>query len=297
MSKSSIDLKLSITVLIAAKNEAVNIRRCITSVRNAERVIVVDSGSIDETAQISLEMGAEVVQFSYCGGYPKKRQWALDKLKIYTDWVLLLDADEVIPPELWHEIEDEFRKSGRADAYLITKGFHFFGHRFKFGGFSHAAVILFRPGTARFEHVLDEPADAMDMEVHERLAVKGLVGCLKTPLIHEDFKGLEAYIDRHNRYSTWEAKVRKRFMIEGSWGEETITPSLFGNVQERRRFIKKYIIRIPLEPLGWFIYHYFVRLGFLEGRPGLIASRIRAQYIFLVRAKLYEFMRESSTKY
>ena len=93
-------------------------------------------------------------------------------------------------------------------AYLITKGFHFLGQRFRHGGFSHAAVLLFRRGAARFEHLLDEPADALDMEVHERLLVDGAIGRLATPLVHEDFKGLEAYIDRHNRYSTWEAKVR-----------------------------------------------------------------------------------------
>src|SRR5690625_7228949 len=86
------------------------------------------------------------------------------------------------------------------------------GRRFRFGGFSHQAVLLFRNGRARFEELIDDPASALDMEVHERVLVEGSIGILQTPLIHEDYKGLEAYIDRHNRYSTWEARLRSDFL-------------------------------------------------------------------------------------
>jgi hypothetical protein len=126
------------------------------------------------------------------------------------------------------------------------------------------------------------------MEVHERLLVEGRIGKLRTPLVHEDFNGIEAYLDRHNKYSTWEARIRHRFRTTGTWGEDTIRPTLFGNVQECRRFLKSIAIRIPGEPLLWFAYHYICRLGFLEGRAGLIASQIRSAYIAQVRAKLYE---------
>jgi hypothetical protein len=129
------------------------------------------------------------------------------------------------------------------------------------------------------------------MEVHERLIVDGRVGRLRTPLIHEDFKGLEAYIDRHNRYSTWEALLRQQYCFTGVWGANTVKASLFGNSQERRRWLKVFALRVPFEPLLWFLYHYLLRLGFLEGLPGLIASRMRANYIGDVRAKLYELKR------
>ena len=89
-----------------------------------------------------------MVQFDYRGGYPKKRQWALDTLDITTEWVLLLDADEVVPPELWDEIESATAGADAPPAFLITKGFHFLGKRFRFGGFSFAAVLLFRGGRA-----------------------------------------------------------------------------------------------------------------------------------------------------
>jgi hypothetical protein len=204
---------------------------------------------------------------------------------------MLIDADEVVPEGLWKEIHQSINNSHRHAAYMITKEFHFLGCRFRFGGFSHSAVILFQTGLARFEQILDDRSDSFDVEVHERIIVDGSLGKLKISLIHEDFKGLAAYIDRHNRYSTWEAKVRHHFLKNGHWGVDTIRPRLFGNTQERRRFLKALAVRIPFEPQFWFLYHYVLRLGFLEGRPGLIASQIRSSYISQVRAKMYEMSR------
>ncbi|WP_333689103.1 glycosyltransferase family 2 protein [Methylococcus capsulatus] len=279
--------KLPVTVLLAVKNEAINLPRCLAALGPAERVIVLDSHSTDATAEIARQHGAEVAQFDYRGGYPKKRQWALDTIPFGTPWILLLDADEVVPEDLWKEIGNVTRQPD-ADAYLITKGFHFLGRKFKHGGFSHSAVLLFKTGMARFEKLFDDDLNGLDMEIHERVVVDGRIGKLKTPLVHEDFKGLEAYITRHNKYSTWEAKVRHHYLTTGRYGEQTIKPRLFGNSQERRRFLKALIIRLPFEPQIWFIYHYLLRLGFLEGRPGLIASQIRAAYIAQARAKIYE---------
>lgn len=282
---------LSITVLIAAKNEEPNIARCLSALSPARHVIVVDSHSTDATAAIAREMGAEVVPFNYTGGYPKKRQWALNALSIDTEWVFLLDADEVVPDSLWEEVTAVTNDMNGKDAYLISKGFHFLGRRFTYGGFSHQAILLFKKGKASFEELIQDAGHALDMEVHERLCVNGSVGTLKTPLIHEDFKGLEAYISRHNYYSTWEARLRHAYLTRGQYGEQSIKPRLFGNAQERRRFLKRIAIRLPIESTLWFLYHYVIRLGVLEGRPGLIASKIRASYIAQVRAKMYEIRR------
>jgi glycosyltransferase involved in cell wall biosynthesis len=282
--------KLPITVLLATKNEEANIARCLAALGPAARVIVLDSHSTDQTPLIAAASGAEVVQFTYSGRYPKKRQWALDNLDIRTPWVLLLDADEVVPPALWEEICEAIHSPSPETAYLITKQFHFLGKRFRFGGFSFAAVLLIRTGKARFERLPDGDAAThlLDMEVHERVIVDGSLGQLHSPLIHQDFKDLQAYLDRHNRYSTWEASLRYNYLTTGQYGQDTIRPRLFGNTQERRRFLKNIILRLPLEPWLWFAYHYFFRLGFLEGRRGLIASQIRAAYIGQVRAKVYE---------
>lgn len=279
---------LPITVLIAAKDERANIENCLDSLGSMSRIVLLDSHSKDGTAEIAQQRGVEVVQFDYSGGYPKKRQWALEHVAISTPWVLLLDADESLTPELVDEIETAIENRAASDAYLICKGFHFLRRKFRFGGFSHSAVLLFKTGKARFECLLEDDAKALDMEVHERLIIDGTIGTLRNPLIHRDFKGLEAYIDRHNKYSTWEARVRARYIRSDHERGSIVRAKLFGNVQERRRFLKQIAIRMPGEPYLWFLYHYFFRLGFLEGRPGLIASRLRCQYISQVRAKMYE---------
>jgi glycosyltransferase involved in cell wall biosynthesis len=279
--------QLPITIIIAARNEAANLARCLRAVTRAQETYVIDSDSQDDTTAIASRSGAKVVQFRYRGGYPKKRQWALDTLHITTPWVMFVDADEIIPETLWDEIADAIASSDCA-AFLITKGFHFLGRRFRFGGFSHSAILLFRFGSARFERTLMNPPLAQDMEVHERLIVEGRVGRLRTPLIHEDFKGLNAYVDRHNRYSTWEAMLRHQYRSTGAWGADAVKARLFGNAQEQRRWLKNLALRVPFEPQLWFLYHYVLRLGVLEGRPGLIASRLRGNYIADVHAKLFE---------
>ena len=287
---------LPITVIVAARNEEANLPKCLGAIGPAQRVLIIDSHSSDQTAEIAANAGAEVVQFDYTGAYPKKRQWALDNLAIETPWVLMVDADEVVPEALWEEIADALSNDENPVAWLITKGFHFMGKRFRFGGFSHRAVLLFRNGMARFEHLIACPECGQDMEVHERLIVDGQVGVLKTPLIHEDYKGLQAYLHRHNQYSTWEAQLRHHFLSTGQYGEDSIRPRLFGNAQERRRFLKHLAIRIPFEPWLWFVYHYLFRLGFLEGRAGYAASRIRSSYIADVRAKMDELRQAPRTE-
>ena len=125
--------KLPITVLIAAKNEAPNLPKCFDSLKPVEKVFVIDSCSSDSTVEIAISYGVEVVQFHYKGGYPKKRQWALDNLDIKTPWVFLIDADEVVPNSLWDEIKTIVSNKDNADAYMIKKGFHFLGKKMKFG--------------------------------------------------------------------------------------------------------------------------------------------------------------------
>jgi glycosyltransferase involved in cell wall biosynthesis len=280
--------KLPITVLIAVKNEALNLPKCLGALAPAERVVLLDSESTDDTGQIAEAHGAEIIQFKYSFAYPKKRQWALDNLPINTPWVFLLDADEVMTHELWNEISVVIGSPNPKPAYLVEKAFHFLGKRFKYGGFSFKAVLLLRRGKGRFEELAVDPCSNLDMEVHERIVVDDEIGSLKNPVLHEDFKGLQAYIDRHNKYSSWEAELRLRYLDSGQYGDTAIKPKLLGNSQERRRFLKKLVLKLPFEHWWWFGYHYVVKLGFLEGHRGLIACQIRASYISQTNAKIYE---------
>lgn len=282
---------IAVTVIIAARDEAENLPLCLESLSPAERVILVDSNSRDSTAEIAQSYGAEVIQFEYQGGYPRKRQWAMDTLDVATNWIMLVDADECVSPALWLEIEENLESD--VNAFAVTKAFHFLGKRLLFGGFSHSAVILFRRGKARFEELDCEGMDdGFDMEVHERLHVDGIVGRIKAPLMHKDAKSIDRYIARHEGYARWEARVRYNYVKTGSWGNG-MDGNLFGDVQQRRRFLKGIALRIPFEPLCWFLYHYVVRLGFLEGNAGFTASKIRAQYIGWARKRLKELQEEA----
>lgn len=279
---------VDVTILIAVRNEVENISACLDGASPARRVLVVDSASEDGTADIARDHGAEVLEFRWNGRYPRKRQWALDHADIETPWVLLLDADERIPEPLWGEIREVVSAPESHAAYFALKQFHFMGRVLRFGGFSHSAICLFRTGRARFEHLLPDSGEDLDMEVHERLQVEGSIGRLKTPLIHWDAKGLHAYLARHNAYSTWEAANRLRLLSDSSTSEDRIRPRLRGNLQEHRRFLKQLAMRLPGEPWLWFLYHFILRGGVLEGRRGWIASQIRRAYIEQVRAKMLE---------
>jgi hypothetical protein len=212
----------------------------------------------------------------------------MSECQIKGDWVALVDADEVVPEPLWREVAGVIARDDGPAAYAVSKEFHFLGQRFRHGGFSHSAVFLFRRGRARFEDLLTEPPERQDMEVHERLLVDGPVGRLRTPLVHQDFKGLDSYTEKHSHYASWEAAVRWQYLRTGNWGKEALAGDWGGDVQQMRRWLKSWAVRVPFEASLWFLYHYVLRLGFLEGRRGLIASQLRANYIREVRAKLFE---------
>ncbi len=126
---STVPQKLPITVLLAAKNEAINLPKCLASLKRAKSVVVLDSQSTDGTAAIARRMGAKVVQFHYKGGYPKKRQWALDHLKINTPWIFLIDADEEVPEELWKEIEEVTLKETPIRLFSSSNKYIFWGRK------------------------------------------------------------------------------------------------------------------------------------------------------------------------
>lgn len=284
--------RIPVTVIVAVRNESSNLRLCLPSLQAAERIIVVDSNSDDGSERVAKEYGAEVIQFQGGDCYPKKRQWVLDRIPIHTPWVMFVDADEIVGRPLWDEIAPLVTGKHLCSAYIVRKRMHFLGKKIRFGGFSHSAVFLGKYGRIKFEELLIHDPSGLDMEVHERIIVDGDIGRLKKELHHEDGKSLSSYLEKHNSYSTWEAMLRHGYNSGARYGKDTIRPDLFGNVQERRRFLKMAVMRLPFEPIIWFLFHYLICLGFLEGRRGWILCRIRWNYIFDVRSKMYELQRK-----
>jgi len=142
--------KLPVTVIIPVRNEARNLPRCLRSLGEVGEVIVVDSQSTDTTVEIAREFGAQVVQFHYAGGWPKKRQWAMDALPLAHDWVLLLDADEVLTPELTAEIR-RATQSTEINGYYISLRMYFLGRVLRHGDASFWKLSLFRRGKGKYE--------------------------------------------------------------------------------------------------------------------------------------------------
>jgi glycosyltransferase involved in cell wall biosynthesis len=282
-------VKLPISVVVPVLNEEKNLPDCLSSVRFCDEVFVVDSGSKDRTGEVSRRFGAEVVQFDYKPGGPRKKNWSLDSLPFKNEWVLLIDADERITPELEGEIRALFAAGPDADAYYLNRMHFFLGRWLKYGGnYPSWNLRLLKRNAGRYERLgTEELSSAGDVEVHEHIKVEGQAGYLKEPMLHEDFKDLSHFIDRHNRYSSWDARMRER-LANGDGSVDSIQAKFFGQPVERKRFLKKVWLKLPCKPLMRFLYMYFFRLGFLDGKAGFIYSAFKAVQEFHIGAKQYE---------
>lgn len=277
---------LPLSVIIPVRNEAHNLPRCLDALRNCGEVYVIDSGSTDDTRAIAELHGAKVVQFEYRGGWPKKRQWAMDNLPLAHDWVLLLDADEGMTPELESEIRGAIGDA-KFDGYFIALQMHFLGRPLQHSDASFWKLSLFRRGKARYECRLKEQDSSMaDMEVHEHVVCDGPTRQLQNPLVHRNVESLFRYIQKHNEYSNWEAKVW--LSLDGGSGERELQPAFWGTQAQRRRWLRRKFMGLPGFPVLFFVYKYVFRLGFLDGVPGLIYCGFQSVQFLHIKAKIYE---------
>jgi glycosyltransferase involved in cell wall biosynthesis len=281
--------RLPVTVIVPARNEARNLPRCLESLRNAGEIYVVDSQSTDATAQVAHSYGARVVQFNYQGGWPKKRQWAMESLPLAYDWTLLVDADESLTPQLEREIRLAIEDPS-FDGYYIALRVHFLGRELRHCGASFFKLSLFRRGKGHYEcRLREQDASMADMEVHEHVMVDGKTARLKHPLLHHNIESLSRYIQKHDEYSNWEAQVWLRSEMDGhASGGDRLPPTLFGSQAQRRRWLKKHFLTLPGSSLLFFLYKYVWLLGFLDGVPGLIFCSFQGIQFFHVKAKIFE---------
>lgn len=281
---------LPVTAIVAARNEARNLPRCLASLRDVGEIYVIDSQSTDSTAQIAESYGAHVVQFHYQGGWPKKRQWAMESLPLAHDWIFLVDADEAMTPELSAEIGDAIQRPD-IDGYYVALRMFFLGRELRHGGANFYKLSLFRRGKGHFECRLREQDRSMaDMEVHEHIVAQGRTGKLKHSLLHHNVESLSHYIRKHDEYSNWEARV----WVTGGGDSTELPPSLFGSQAQRRRWLRKKVFLLPGSPILLFVYRYLLRLGFLDGIPGLIYCWFQAVQFFQIKAKIYELKKRKA---
>src|SRR5213596_4360721 len=200
------DARVPLSVLVPVKNEATNLRDCLASVAFAQEIVVVDSGSTDGTQAIARSAGAQVVQFAWNGKFPRKKNWALENIPWQHEWVLIVDADERITPELEREIRLAIRRTD-VDGFYLNRRFWFLGGWINYCGyFPSWNLRLFRHRLGRYEQIeIDDNILSGDNEVHEHVLLNGRAGYLAAPMEHYAFPDIATFVEKHNRYSTWEA--------------------------------------------------------------------------------------------
>lgn len=270
-----------ISVLIPTLNEARNISACLQSVRWASEAVVVDSGSTDGTAEQAKALGASVVQFQWNRSFPKKKNWALENIPWKNEWVLILDADERITPELASEIQD-LLKDPQGDGYFINRRFVFLGKWIRHCGYYPSWNLrLFRHRLGRYERLHDSDTGSGDNEVHEHIVLSGTSAYLKHDMLHYAYPDIYTWMEKHNRYSNWEAQVEV-------FGKNANPPQGISAHLAKRRALRNLSRRLPFRPTLRFLYSYVLKRGFLDGYAGYVFCRLLATYEMLNVYKAHE---------
>lgn len=283
MDKSPVPL----SAIVPIRNEAKNLPRCLASIGWADEIFVVDSQSSDGSQRIAEEHGARVVQFEFNGAWPKKKNWALEHLPFRNQWIFILDADEVLPNEAEAEFRGAIANAGAIAGYWINRRFMFMGRWLRHAYYPNWNLRLFRHSLGRYEKLIEIATESGDNEVHEHVVVQGPTGRLRCEIDHYAFPSVEVFVEKHNRYSNWEARVA---VAEESARERTELQS--ARVAQRRR-LKRWARRLPFRPWLRFLYVYIWQRGFLDGREGYYFARLHGFYEFLSVAKTYELKRHS----
>lgn len=277
-------MKVPVSLLIPIKNEASNLPRCLASVAWADEVWVVDSASADGSQAIAESHGAKVVQFHLVGTWPKKKNWALENVPWKHEWVFILDADEVLPPEAEEEIRTIVTgNSPDVNGYWINRRFMFLGRWLKHSYYPNWNLRLFRHEYGRYEKLTDADTMSGDNEVHEHVVMKaGVTGRLKAEMDHYAFPTVDVFVEKHNRYANWEARVACER------NEKSSAALQHGTVSWRRR-LKLLSQRLWGRPLLRFLYVYVWQRGFLDGAEGYHFARLHGFYEYLCVVKTFEW--------
>lgn len=271
---------MTLTVVILTLNEARHIERALRSVAPfADRCVVVDSGSTDDTVARARALGAKVLTHPFVN-QARQFNWALDQLPEDTGWVFRLDADEVVSEALAAEIAARLTGLPNDVAGLtVPRRIAFLGRPIRYGGLFPAHVLrIFRHGRGRSE----------DRWMDEHIAVQGRVAALRGELLDDNLNPLGWWIDKHNRYASREALevllAERRSAAPGAVA--------MGQQAAAKRWLKRNVYdQLPpgLRALAYFLYRYLLHGGFRDGYPGLAFHVLQGfWYRFLVDAKLYE---------
>ena len=269
----------SVSALIFTLNEEENLPICLDSLDWCDDKIVVDSYSTDATQKICEARNVPFIQHAF-EGFGSQRNWALDVLTLKNDWVLILDADERVPPALATELEQFAQSaSGNVGAYRVRRRLYLWGKWLRYSS-------LYPNWVVRFIH--RDKVRYIDRGHGETQRIDGEIGEIRSYLIDENMKSLDAWFERQIQYARKDAE----FELDCN-GFSSGASDLFSRDPLRRReAIKRLAVALPLRGLFYFIYSYIFRFGFLDGRNGYIFCRMKAIYQDMIEANKHDLRKE-----
>ena len=241
-----------LTVIVPTFNVEEILEACLESVTWADEILVVDSLSTDRTLDVARRYTSRIIQREYINSASQKN-WAIPQAT--HRWVMVLDSDEQVTPELREEIQALLRSGPRHSGYVLRRVNHFLGRRIRFGGWGRDRVLrLWDRSKGRYQ----------EKEVHAEVEVDGPVSELKHPLTHDTFRSWDTYLSKIDRYTSWSADEYLK--------------------KDRRATALDLVFR----PAGRFVKRYILQLGFLDGVPGLMITGIDTWAVFVKYARLWE---------
>lgn len=263
------------SVMIFTKDEEAHLAPCLASVRWCDDVIVIDSFSTDRTLAISKEAGATVYQHRF-EGLPAQRNWALGHVPVKHEWILMLDADERVPPEMVVELRERLRGvPADVAAFSVARRFHMWGRWLRYSSLYPTYVVrLVRRGRVTF-------ADRGHGEIH---VADGATARLRADLIDENLKGIDEWFERQNRYSSAEA----RYELEQEGRSRRLGDLFSADPLVRRAAVKRLAAVVPGRAGWYFLYTYVLRGGFRDGYDGLVFCLMRAVYQAMISIKKHD---------
>lgn len=279
-----------LTVVILTRNEEVHIQRAVENVRGwAADVFVVDSLSDDRTCEIAQAAGARVFPHAF-ENYSTQREWALRSLPFQTEWILFLDADELLSDALKTELTQQLLVvPDRVHGLYVNRRLYWMGRWLRHGGLYPSWILR----VARHRH-----ARCGARSVNEHLEVEGEVGKLCSPLLHVELKSLSEWVAKHNRYATLEAE--EAYKLDRARREQ-LSGRLWGSQPQRKQWIREHVwgplLPPLLRPVLLFLYGYVLRLGFLDGMPGATYHVLqRLCYGFMIEIKYLALRSQGSER-
>jgi glycosyltransferase involved in cell wall biosynthesis len=269
---------LDLTIAIPVRNEEKNLPGCLAAIGAglARRIVVLDSGSTDNTQSIAEGFGAEVVNFKWDGKFPKKRNWFLRNGTLTTKWILFIDADEYLTESFKNELRESLSRDNKV-GYWLSYTIYFLGKQLK-GGYPLRKLALFRVGAGEYERIEEDNWSNLDMEVHEHPILEGEVGVIRSRIDHQDFRGVSHYVTKHNEYASWEA---------GRFIKTAGDPAISSKWTLKQR-LKYRLMRSILIGPAYFCGSFLLLGGFRDGARGWAFAVLKMSYFTQVYCKIRE---------